>query len=154
MVVQDHDTRGQMVQNGLQVAPGQIDLLQTLLHRLPGIEQLGRHLRKRSRQTVQLISAREHGPGTQVSCGHISHAPDQPKQWTGQLIAQKNRQKHRPKHRQEQTQGERANVHASQTFSGQGPLLVLQVRRLQSQGIGHQCGWQSLGDLQHLGLHQ
>ena len=142
-----------MVQNGLQVAPGQVDLLQALLHRLSGVQKLGRHLRKRSRQTIQLIGAREHGSGTQVPRGHVSHSSNQPKQWTGQLIAQKNGQQHRPKHRQEQTQGECANVHPSQAFSGQGALVVLQIRRLQSQGIGHQGRRQALSNLQDLRVH-
>ncbi|MDT4841471.1 hypothetical protein FQZ97_753240 [compost metagenome] len=124
----EHDhARGQVVQDGLQVAAGGVELVHGLLDRAARVGQLLGHDGERAREAAQLVLALQHGGGPQVAGGHLAHAVGQHEQRPCELVAEQHGQQHRAEHGEEQAQRERADVHAPQPLAREGPLLVLAV---------------------------
>ena len=147
--VQHQDPGGQVVQDGLQIGPRQAHLAHAALDCASRFKKLLGHLRKGTREPLQIVLSGEDRFGVQVSRGHLSHPGDQQQQGSGQLVAQENGQEHCAKHRQKQTERQGADVHAPEPVPGQGSLLVLRVGRLKCQGVCHQGGREFAADLQH-----
>ena len=76
----------------------------------------------------------------------------QQKQGSCQLFAQQYGQQNSAQHSQKEAQREGADVHAPQTITCQGTLLVVAVGRLHLQRVVDQCGGQVLGHHQQAPL--
>mmetsp|Transcript_53686 Transcript_53686/g.126315 ORF Transcript_53686/g.126315 Transcript_53686/m.126315 type:complete len:732 (-) Transcript_53686:1050-3245(-) len=132
----EHEHAGrEVVEDGLQMGAGALQLGHAALHLLARVGQLPRHVGEGARQPTQFVARCQHRPHRQITLGHLANAVGQHQQRARELIAQRDRQQQRGEHGQDQHQGQRAEVHPAQADPLQRALLVLAVGRLHRQRI-------------------